>query len=125
MFIKIPVDKINHEVLSEIPNNIKDKIKADLSKNQDKQNIDYYYIHLEKMMNPEYRTKLFREYLRDEIKNKYDHLITKDPNIVKPLNSINIYDYFTAKNLGLVIFLIWGPLVQYFFPEEFKETLEI
>nr|YP_010470459.1 hypothetical protein N4M07_mgp009 [Inonotus hispidus]UVF37947.1 hypothetical protein [Inonotus hispidus] len=115
MFIKIPSDKINHEVLSEIPKEVKDKIKDSLAKNQDKQPIDYYYIELEKMMDPEYRRRKFREYLKEEMETKYRHLLPKDKLHFEKA-SFNFYDYLTFQNLTILSFMILAPTLNYFFP---------
>nr|YP_009693751.1 hypothetical protein [Inonotus obliquus]BBN21277.1 hypothetical protein [Inonotus obliquus] len=129
LFIKIPINKINHEVLSEIPQQIKDQVKADISKQQNF-TIDYYYIELEKMMDPEYRRNKFRKYLQEEISKKYSNLINNDSSIF-PEKSFYI-KYFTIDNLINVLGLSLIGLGLCFFPEEIKlvkdkinETLKI
>lgn len=129
MFINIPINKINHEVMSTIPSEIKDKVIIDIT-NDNKEQIDYYYIELEKMMDPEYRKNKFREYLKDEISKKYSHLVSNNISTNFSINNLSSYlNWNVAINVISLVLVAAGISM---FPDEVKmikekvnETLKI
>lgn len=118
LFVKIPEDKIVHEVMAEIPDQYKETLINDFKNKHKDDTIDVYYLEFEKLMDPEYRKKLWKEHLKENLNRKHSSI-----NITHITYDEEVEDSFFVKYKKLLIaagLISTAIILNYFMPEEYN-----